>query len=157
MLMGSGCVDPGWTSEPIWTIWRRENSWPNRDLNSDPSAIMQIVARQRQQFDYNSVFYVVLAEELSWKQLGLPSCVIPCGGGVEYLHRSPASCRRRTQGKSRIWGSRIWSRVPRDSDPIMTALARTRSSFKRQTRSLVRESAPHQQTRNCLTVIKIWL
>jgi hypothetical protein len=37
----------------------------------------------------------------------------------------------------------------------MTALARTRSNFKRQTRPLVREGAPHQQTRNCLTVIKL--
>jgi hypothetical protein len=29
-------------------------------------------------------------------------------------------------------------------------------SGKRQTRPLVRESGPHQQTCNCLTVIKIW-
>jgi hypothetical protein len=29
-------------------------------------------------------------------------------------------------------------------------------SGKRQTRPLVRESAPHQQSCNCLTVIKIW-
>jgi hypothetical protein len=27
---------------------------------------------------------------------------------------------------------------------------------KRQTSPLVREGAPHLQTRNCLTVIKIW-
>jgi hypothetical protein len=57
-------------------------------------------------------------------------------------------------GESRIWDSKIWSRVPRDSDPGMTALARTTSNCKRQTRSIVRESAPHQQTRNCLTVRK---
>jgi hypothetical protein len=37
-----------------------------------------------------------------------------------------------------------------------TALARISSNCKRQTRPLVRESAPHQQTSNCLTVIKIW-
>jgi hypothetical protein len=36
-----------------------------------------------------------------------------CGGGVEYFHRLPASCRRRRKGKSRIWESKIWSRVPR--------------------------------------------
>jgi hypothetical protein len=59
-------------------------------------------------------------------------------------------------GESRIWDSKIWSRVPRDSDQRMIALARTSSNCKRQTRSLVRENAPHQQTRNCLTVIKIW-
>jgi hypothetical protein len=38
----------------------------------------------------------------------------------------------------------------------MTALVRTGRNFKRQTRSLVGESAPRQQTRNYLTVIKIW-
>jgi hypothetical protein len=79
----------------------------------------------------------------------------PCGGGVEYLHRSPASRTRRRKGKSRIWDSKIWSRVPLDSDPRMTALARTSSNCKQQTHPLVREGAPHQQTRNCLTVIKI--
>jgi hypothetical protein len=82
--------------------------------------------------------------------------VILCGGGVEYLHRSPASRRRRQKEMYRIWGSKIWSRVPRDSDPKMTALARPSSNCKRQPRPLVRESAPHQQTRTCLKVIKIW-
>jgi hypothetical protein len=33
---------------------------------------------------------------------------------------------------------------------------RSSSNCKRQTCPLVRESAPHQQTRNCMTVIKIW-
>jgi hypothetical protein len=50
--------------------------------------------------------------------------------------------------------SKIWPRVLLDSDLKMTALARASSNCKRQTRSLVRESAPHQQTRNCLTVKK---
>jgi hypothetical protein len=80
---------------------------------------------------------------------------IPCGGGVEYLHCSPASRRRRQKGKSGIWGSKIWSRVPWDSDRKVAALARTISNCKWQTRPLVRESAPHQQNRNCLTVINI--
>jgi hypothetical protein len=38
----------------------------------------------------------------------------------------------------------------------MTALARTSSNCKRETRPLVREVTPHQQTRNWLTVTKIW-
>jgi hypothetical protein len=37
----------------------------------------------------------------------------------------------------------------------MTALARASSNCKRQTRALVREGVPRQQTRNCMTVIKI--
>jgi hypothetical protein len=38
----------------------------------------------------------------------------------------------------------------------MTALPSTSSSCKRHTRLLVRQSAPHQEIRNCLTAIKIW-
>jgi hypothetical protein len=80
---------------------------------------------------------------------------VPYGGGVEYLHRIPASRRRRRKGKSRIWDIKIWPRILRDSDPKMTAMARASKNCKRQTRPLVSESAPHQQTCNCLTVIKI--
>jgi hypothetical protein len=75
----------------------------------------------------------------------------PCGGGVEYLHCDPASRRRRRKGKSQYWDSKIWSEVPRDSDPRMTALARASSTCKRQTRPLVREGAPQAQDRNCHT------
>jgi hypothetical protein len=82
--------------------------------------------------------------------------LFPCGGGVEHLQRSPASRRRRRKGKSRIWDSKIWSRVPQDSDPRMTELARISSNCKRKTRPLVRDSAPHQETRKCRTLIKFW-
>jgi hypothetical protein len=63
----------------------------------------------------------------------------PRGGGVEYLHRSPASRRRRRKVKSRIWDSKIWSWVPRDSDSRMSALATASSNCKWQTHPLVRE------------------
>jgi hypothetical protein len=103
----------------------------------------------------SGVLYVVRSEVISLDRQSSVQ-LIPCGGEVEYLHRSPASRRRRRKRKSRIWDSKIWSRVPKDSDPRMTALARTSSNCKRQTRPLVRDSATHQQTRNFLTVIKIW-
>jgi hypothetical protein len=57
--------------------------------------------------------------------------IITCGGWVEYFHRSPSSRRRRGKGKSRIWDSKIWSRVPRESDPKITALARASNNCKR--------------------------
>jgi hypothetical protein len=80
---------------------------------------------------------------------------IPCGGVVEYLHRSPASRRRRRKGKSRIWDSKIWSRVPRDSDPRMTALTRTSSNCKRPV--LSSERAPHINKLATSWLITIWL
>jgi hypothetical protein len=75
----------------------------------------------------------------------------PCGGGVEYLHRDPASRRRRRKGKSQIRDSKIWSRVPRDQGPRKTALARASATYTGQTRPLVREGAPRNQERNCQT------
>jgi hypothetical protein len=35
----------GWTPEPVWTIWKSENSWPYRDSNSDPSIVHPIASR----------------------------------------------------------------------------------------------------------------
>jgi hypothetical protein len=80
----------------------------------------------------------------------------PCGGGVEYLHRSPASRRRQCKGESQIWDSKLWSRVPKDSDPRKTIQVRTSSIYKRQTCALVREGAPQTQDRNGQSVINIW-
>jgi hypothetical protein len=71
------------------------------------------------------------------------------------LHRDPASRRRRRKRKSQIWDRKIWSRVPRDSDPWKTTLARTSSIYIRQTRHLVRECPPQKQDRNCQRVILI--
>jgi hypothetical protein len=34
--------EAGWAPEPVWTTWRRENSWPYRDSNSDPSVVQPI-------------------------------------------------------------------------------------------------------------------
>jgi hypothetical protein len=59
-------------------------------------------------------------------------------------------------GESRIWDSKIWPWIPRDSDLRTTALARARSNYKWETHPLVKVGAPHQQTHNCLTVTKIW-
>jgi hypothetical protein len=61
------------------------------------------------------VFLVVRAEGLFWRQLGRQR-QNPCGGGVEYLHRDPASRRRRRKGKSQIWDRKILSQAPRDYD-----------------------------------------
>jgi hypothetical protein len=67
----------------------------------------------------------------------------PCGGRVKCLHRDPASRRRRRKWKPQNWGSKIWSRVPRDSDPRNTALARASSIYKWQP-VLSSERAPHK-------------
>jgi hypothetical protein len=34
-----------WAPEPVWTTWRRENSWTYRDSNSDPSVVQPIARR----------------------------------------------------------------------------------------------------------------
>jgi hypothetical protein len=60
------------------------------------------------------------------------------------------------KGKSRILDSKIWPRVLWDSDQKMTALARASCNCKGQTRPLIREGTPNQQTRNCQTITEIW-
>jgi hypothetical protein len=131
-----------------------------------PSRILKVFATFQHAFQFQSSGLILrsidplLGSCNSWTttmETGVFSVwSMPCGGGVEYLHRSPASRRRRQKGNSRIWDSKIWSRVPRDSDLRMTALARSSSNCKRQIRPLVREITPHQQNLNCLAVIKIW-
>jgi hypothetical protein len=76
----------------------------------------------------------------------------PCGGAFEYLHRDPASRRRRRKGKSQIWDSKIWSRDSNDSDSRKTTLVKASSICKRHTRPLVREGAPEKQDHNCQNV-----
>jgi hypothetical protein len=99
-------------------------------------------ARQRQQFTH--------ATERVFSISRLRGHITRMG-----LDHDPASRRRRRKGKSQIWVSKIWSRVPRDSYPRKIALARASSIYKRQTRLLVTEGNPQKQDRNCLTVINI--
>jgi hypothetical protein len=35
----------GWSPEPVWATWRRENSWPYRDSNSVPSVVQPVASR----------------------------------------------------------------------------------------------------------------
>jgi hypothetical protein len=37
--------EAGWVPEPVWTTWRRENSWPYQDSNSDPSVVQPVASR----------------------------------------------------------------------------------------------------------------
>jgi hypothetical protein len=88
-------------------------------------------------------FWAVRAEESSWRPSELTRQTLRVVGGDE-------------KGKSQISDSKIWSRVPTDSDPRKTALGRPSSIYKRQTRPLVREGAPQKQDHNCQTAINIW-
>jgi hypothetical protein len=74
----------------------------------------------------------------------------PFLGGYKYGYLAPML------GEYRIWDSKIWSLVPEDTDQRMTALAKARSNCKWQTHPLITKGAPHQQTRKCVTVTKIW-
>jgi hypothetical protein len=66
-----------------------------------------------------------------------PGDSVPRGGEVEYLHRNPASRRKRRKGKT---GRQSQGPAAIVNDiPVLSS-----------------ESAPYQQTRNCPTDIKIW-
>jgi hypothetical protein len=135
----------------------RSNEYACRNRSFATRSDIRFVAMEKQNNTNGWQWWLLSRPRGSYKRQCIREFPVdPCGGGVEYLHRDPASRRRRRNGKSQIWDSKLWSRVPRGSDPRMTALARASSNCKRQTRPLVRESVPHQQTRNCPPVIKIW-
>jgi hypothetical protein len=131
-----------WRSNALHTESRRflGNAWRNVSLHTATKLQSTITAK-------NAI--TPLLKEVRLK---------PTSGrdSTEYLHRTPASHRRRRKGKSQIWDSKIWSRVSRDSDPKMTWLVKASRNCTWQNRPLVKESAPHQQTSICLTVIQIW-
>jgi hypothetical protein len=79
-----------------------------------------------------------ILRDLKLKERG--SIGYPCGGGVEYLQRDPASRRKRRKGKPQMRDSKIWSRDPRDSDPRETALA-----YIKDRPDLSSERAPHKK------------
>jgi hypothetical protein len=128
-----------WTSSASQRLRQarsRENAYLNKELPQIHKVVEPFKEVTSTRFEKSCK-----KEADSWIQVDLRR--LPRRGVVEYLHRNPASRKRRRKGKSWIWDRKIWLRVPRESDPKMTALARTRSNCKRQ-------------TRNCLTVIKIW-
>jgi hypothetical protein len=80
----------------------------------------------------------------------------PCGGGIEYLHRDPASRRRRWKGKSQIWDCKIWPWVSRDWDPRQTALAKGQQHIQKTDPSSRQRGRTTKQDRNYQTVINIY-
>jgi hypothetical protein len=80
----------------------------------------------------------------------------PCGGGFEYLHRDPASRRRRRKGKSQIWGSKICHES--QGSPTRERLRwRGPAAYTKDRPVLSSERALQKnQTVNCQRVINIW-
>jgi hypothetical protein len=78
-----------------------------------------------------------------------------CGGGVECLHRDPASRRRWQKGSFRFDRMK-YGHESLGIGPEKTTLARTSSTYKRQTHPLVKGGAPQKQANNCQRVINIW-
>jgi hypothetical protein len=89
----------------------------DRETNNETTAVaMQRAARNNESTVGIGVSYVVRSEAISRDRrnlvqfcsallcsaLGQFGRRLPCGGGFEYLHRDPASRRRRRKGKSQI-------------------------------------------------------
>jgi hypothetical protein len=82
----------------------------------------------------------------NWRETGESGIMsTPRGGGLEYLHRSPASRKATERETNLIWEIYIWCRAMCDLDPRVTSLAKPRSTCTSNllTRSLVREGAPY--------------
>jgi hypothetical protein len=104
-----------------------------------------------QQLGYNAIAVFSLLSVLrSYKRED------PCGGGVEYLDRDPASRRRRRKWKSQICFIKILPTCPMFKVLSNSKRAFTSIQYKRQTCPLVRKGAPEKQDRNCQKVVNIW-
>jgi hypothetical protein len=55
----------GWAPESVWALWRRENSFPYRDSNSDPSVVQPVASS----FTDNDLWTVPIYNELPEQQL----------------------------------------------------------------------------------------
>jgi hypothetical protein len=127
------------------THWVGDNIGPRYCLNA-------VKERHRWNLPYH---------EVHWRSVGtipveLSNVNLNIKFSGRYLHRGPASRRRRRKGKSQIWNSKIRSRDPMYLDPTKSALARASSIYKRQTRPVAREGTSQKQDRNCQIVINIW-
>jgi hypothetical protein len=70
----------------------------NGSVSTFPRHRIDTVTDEMFEIIVSSQFASKLQEESSVQE----SSILPCGGRVEYLHRSPANRRRRQKGKSRI-------------------------------------------------------
>jgi hypothetical protein len=41
---GTHWIETGWVPKPVWMLRRRENSYPYRDSNSDPSVVHPVAS-----------------------------------------------------------------------------------------------------------------
>jgi hypothetical protein len=148
---------------------QRHSERPTIQYNYSWKNVMQLLVRKLQHMGYingnESVFYVVRVVELSWRKLGwhrqkphvkagsnTSTVTLRVIGGHENVLNTwgynrdtlfPGDINKETGlskvAKSRIGESKIWLRVPLDSERKLIALASTSSNCKRQIHSIVRE------------------
>jgi hypothetical protein len=56
-------MEARWAPEPVWTTWKRENSWPYWDSDSDSSVVQPVASR-----------YTDWAVSAPYLNSGLPEC-----------------------------------------------------------------------------------
>jgi hypothetical protein len=53
----------GWVGpEPVWTTWRRENSWPYRDSSHDSSVVQSVASRYTDCANLAPIYQMYAAE-----------------------------------------------------------------------------------------------
>jgi hypothetical protein len=94
----------------------------------------------------------VITRTVSWESTGNP-----CGGGIEYLHRDPATRKRRRNGKSQIWDSKIRSASIKGLGPEKDCVGKIQQHIQKTDPSSRQRGRPRKQDRNCQIVIAKYL
>jgi hypothetical protein len=116
----------------LWRLWRLPESgficWRVYTILQKLHTQMHFESRVEAESNTSTVTLRVVGDDEKGTQC-------PCSWGYKY------GAWPSRFGESRIWDSKMWSWVLRDSDLRMTALPRTSSNCRRQTRLPVREEA----------------
>jgi hypothetical protein len=125
-------------------------------MGNDHKTSNETPAIARQQFcKYATVQKTSLENARMRKWTNCWKLCLLCGPFIGYVTRNNSEPGPPGWGSLKYRDNKLYSWVPWDSNLRKATLAMPGKNWKLQTRLLVREGAPHQQTRNCRKIIKV--
>jgi hypothetical protein len=119
--------EAGWTPEPVWTTWKRENSWSYHDSNSNPLVVQPVESRYTNyatpaHISKKCTFMIIciLVSHYSLKKILFsrphipPSCQVPTAGCIPLVEKH---CSRWQMWEPTEHGTVVWIHYIRTCEP----------------------------------------